>query len=219
LSFDFGFMLLEPQSSFAMVRNNVDFLDTFVGDGWTVASFCRMLPYAGAPVQKKLAAEGRLLGTPFEPDYHFLDPRLDLFYEWMLRTFHERNFTNRGLCHILKSLNFEARMRLDEVNVCDDFDRSWAQHLTALANGMATNTLRTAIDHIESRTVDELRARPELLDELTRAEHESESALTAQVVDFYWSLQQRGRQPRSSTAMAGGFENDWTHAGSGSGLP
>lgn len=114
LSFDFGFMLLDPYSTFGMVRNNIDFLEEFVGDGWAVASFCRMLPYAGTPVKKKLEAEGRLLGTPFEPDYRFLDPKLDLFYDWLLETFHTRNFTNRGLCHILKSLLFEARLRLSD---------------------------------------------------------------------------------------------------------
>ena len=44
LSFDFGFMLLDPYSTFGMVRNNIDFLEEFVGDGWEVASFCSMLP-------------------------------------------------------------------------------------------------------------------------------------------------------------------------------
>ncbi len=73
LSFDFGFMLLDPWSDLRMVRANVDFLDEFVGDGWSVAGFCRMLPYAGTPTAAKLAAEGRLSGTAFEPDYRFLD--------------------------------------------------------------------------------------------------------------------------------------------------
>lgn len=212
LSFDFGFMLLEPESSFAMVRNNVEFLDQFVGDGWTVASFCRMLPYVGAPVQKTLAQQGRLLGTPFEPDYRFLDPRLDLFYEWMLRTFHNRNFTNQGLCHILKSLHFEARLRLADANAFDDFDRTWARHLTAVANGMATNTLRAAIEHIHSRSLEELQTEPETLDELTRRELADEAALTDQVVDFYWAVQRRGRGAEPVAMSVGGFENDWTHA-------
>ncbi|MCK6445221.1 MAG: B12-binding domain-containing radical SAM protein [Planctomycetes bacterium] len=214
LSFDFGFMLLEPQSTFDIVRNNVDFLDAFVGDGWTVASFCRMLPYAGAPIAKQLAAEGRLLGTPFEPDYRFLDPRLDLFYEWLLRTFHERNFTNRGLCHLLKSLNFEARLRLGSLNVCTDFDRSWAMHLTAIANGSATNTLRRAIEHVSSHSLEELRAEPEFLDSLTTAEKAAERALTERVVEFYWSIQTRSREALAAAKLPGAFENDWTHSSS-----
>ena len=102
LSFDFGFMLVDPFSTFRSIRQNISFLEEFIGDGWTVAPFCRMLPYAGTPIKRRLEAEGRLLGTPFEPDYKFLDPKLDLFYDWMVKTFYERNFTNQGLCHILR---------------------------------------------------------------------------------------------------------------------
>jgi hypothetical protein len=216
VSFDFGFMLLEPDSTFEIVRNNIEFLDAFVGDGWTVASFCRMLPYAGTPIQRRMADEGRLLGTAFEPDYRFLDPRLDLFYAWMLRTFHERNFTSRGLCHLLKSLNFEARLQLGGRNVFDDFDRSWAQHLTALCNGMATNTLRRALEHVEATPIEELQRDGGLLDELTRREHAAERELTRQVVDFYWSMHER-RRSAAPLASVGGFAGAWTHAESTSG--
>ena len=110
LSFDFGFMLLDPYSNFRSIRQNIDFLEEFIGDGWAVAPFCRMLPYAGTPIERKLSAEGRLLGTQFEPDYKFLDPKLDLFYDWMIKAFYERNFTNRGLCHMLRSFLFESRL-------------------------------------------------------------------------------------------------------------
>ena len=112
LSFDFGFMLVDPYSTFRSIRQNVDFLEEFIGDGWTVAPFCRMLPYAGTPIKRRLESEGRLLGTSFDPDYKFLDPKLDLFYDWMVNTFYERNFTNQGLCHILRGLLFEASLRL-----------------------------------------------------------------------------------------------------------
>src|SRR5260370_24038434 len=87
LSFDFGFMMVDPYSTFRSIRQNVDFLETFIGDGWTVAPFCRMLPYAGTPIKRKLEAEGRLLGTQFVPDYKYLAPNLDLFYVWMVVTF------------------------------------------------------------------------------------------------------------------------------------
>ena len=110
MSFDFGYMVLEPYSTFESVRSGIDFLDEFVGDGWTVATFCRTLPYAGTPIADKLRAEGRLLGSQFDPDYNFLDPRLDHFYDWMLHTFHRRNFTDAGLCHILRGLQFELHL-------------------------------------------------------------------------------------------------------------
>ena len=214
LSFDFGFMLLDPYSTFQMVRNNIDFLETFVGDGWAVASFCRMLPYAGTPLKAKLESENRLLGTPFEPDYRFLDPKLDLFYDWMLETFHERNFTNRGLCHVLKSLLFEARLRLPSHQVFGEFEVSYVQHLTAICNGLAIYTLRSAVDHIESTSIDELRRNPAFLKQLSQHERYEEERLLEQVVDFYWNMrQQRAKLPGpDQLETVGGFENSWTHA-------
>src|SRR5262249_52677102 len=142
VSFDFGFMLLDPFSTFDGIRANIAFLETFIGDGWSVAPFCRMLPYAGTPVKKQLEAEGRLLGTPFEPDYAFLDPKLDLFYAWMVRTFHERNFTNQGLCHILRGLLFEAHLRLPKRNGVTPGQRAHIHYLTAVCNRVACYTLR-----------------------------------------------------------------------------
>ncbi len=80
LVFEFGFMLLDPSSSFESVRTNLDFLRAIAGDGSVAAVFCRMLPYDGTPIKERLAAEGRLKGDICNPDYDFLDPRLDAFY-------------------------------------------------------------------------------------------------------------------------------------------
>jgi len=214
LSFDFGFMLLDPYSTFEMVRNNIDFLETFVGDGWAVASFCRMLPYAGTPLKTKLEQSGRLLGTPFEPDYRFLDPKLDIFYDWMLETFHERNFTNRGLCHILKSMLFEARLRLPEHTSFNDFDRAYVQHLTAVCNGLAIYTLRAAVDYLIATPLDTLEHDRSFLQQLTRHERAEEERLLREVVDFYWSVRQRKtlRSAETPLSMVGGFEKSWTVA-------
>lgn len=213
LSFDFGFMLLDPYSTFEMVRNNIDFLEEFVGDGWAVASFCRMLPYAGTPVKAKLENEGRLLGTPFEPDYRFLDPKLDIFYDWMLETFHRRNFTNQGLCHLLKSLLFEARLQLPGHQRFTDLDRTYVKHLNAMSNGFALYTLRAALQHIETTPLATLERDRSFLRQLTRHEETEEDRLLRQVVDFYWSVRQRSAAPAGvDLPTAGGFEKDWTLA-------
>jgi radical SAM superfamily enzyme YgiQ (UPF0313 family) len=79
LVFEFGFMMLDPSSSFSSIRNNIAFLRTIAGDGSVAAVFCRMLPYDGTPIKDRLAAEGRLRGDVCDPDYDFLDPRLDAF--------------------------------------------------------------------------------------------------------------------------------------------
>lgn len=80
MMFEFGFMMFDPSTSFASIRDNVAFLRRIVGDGSAAAVFCRMLPYDGTPIKATLAQEGRLRGDVCNPDYDFLDPRLDTLY-------------------------------------------------------------------------------------------------------------------------------------------
>ncbi len=207
LSFDFGFMMVDPYSTCRSIRQNVTFLEEFIGDGWTVAPFCRMLPYAGTPIKRKLEAEGRLLGTQFEPDYKFLDPKLDLFYEWMVRTFYERNFTNQGLCHILRGMLFEAHLRLPEKNRVSNAQRLYLHHLTSVCNRVACYTLRCAVDHVESTPLSKLEQDTGYLDGLTAHEKHEESRLLNEVAQYYeWVHQDHSPIP----GPVGGFEKSWT---------
>lgn len=80
LVFDFGFMLLDPSSTFESISENIEFLRRIVGDGYMAAEFCRMIPYDGTPIKERLAREGRLRGDVCNPDYDFRDPRLTEFY-------------------------------------------------------------------------------------------------------------------------------------------
>jgi radical SAM superfamily enzyme YgiQ (UPF0313 family) len=207
LSFDFGFMMVEPYSNFRGIRQNIDFLEEFIGDGWTVAPFCRMLPYAGTPIKRKLEAEGRLLGTPFEPDYQFLDPKLDLFYEWMVQTFYDRNFTNHGLCHILRGLLFESRLRLPSQNRVSEGQRAYLHHLTAVCNRVACYTLRCAVNHIEATPLAKIEGDRSYLEGLTAHEKREEARLTNELSQYYeWVHQDHSPIP----GPVGGFEKSWT---------
>jgi len=207
LSFDFGFMLVDPYSTFRMIRQQVAFLEEFIGDGWTVAPFCRMLPYAGTPIKRQLESEGRLLGTSFDPDYKFLDPKLDLFYDWMVRTFYERNFTNQGLCHILRGLLFEAHLRLPRPSPVSQVQRDYLHYLTAICNRLACYTLRCAIDHIEETPLSVLERDSSYLDGLTEHEKREESRVVNDVVKYYeWVHQDDNAMP----GPAGSFEKTWT---------
>ncbi len=207
LSFDFGFMLVDPYSSFRSILQNISFLETFIGDGWTVAPFCRMLPYAGTPIKRKLESEGRLLGTAFEPDYKFLDPKLDHFYDWMVNTFYERNFTNRGLCHILRGLLFEAHLRLPAQSRVSESQKGYLHYLTAVCNRVACYTLRCAVDHIEATPLSKLEQNTDYLDGLTQHEKREEARLVSEVAQYYqWVHQDHTPIP----GPVGGFEKSWT---------
>ncbi len=208
LSFDFGFMLMEPYSQFHNVRNNIEFLERFVGDGWTVTTFCRTLPYAGTPLKVKLEGEGRLLGTDFEPDYNFLDPRLDVFYDWMLGAFRVRNFTDDGLCHILRALQFELHLNVAGRRPATRAEKAYGRYLTSVCNRVACYTLRTALDHVEAHPLEELQADRSFLDELAHHEAAEEERLTAETLAFYRSF----RRDVGSDRLPGGFQRSWTIA-------
>jgi anaerobic magnesium-protoporphyrin IX monomethyl ester cyclase len=81
--FSYGFMLFDPSSSFQTVRENIGFLRQIVGDGSAAATFCRMLPYGGTPIRDLLQKEGRLRGDLTNPDYDFLDLRLNEYYRML----------------------------------------------------------------------------------------------------------------------------------------
>ena len=214
LSFDFGFMLLDPWSDLRMVRANVDFLDDFVGDGWSVAGFCRMLPYAGTPVARKLVAEGRLEGTAFEPDYRFLDPTLDRYYAWMLETFHTRNFTGRGLANLLRGMIFESRLQSPHTRWMTQAETDWLQFMTARANRSATMTLRQALDYFERTPLEEVTVHTGFLEGLTRRELTEQGQITEQL-DRFWTAPERQARRRAThrrAAPAGGFDKSWTFA-------
>jgi len=81
LMLSYGFMLFDPQSTFDNVRANIRFLRKIIGDGSAAVVFCKMLPYSGTPIENELSASGRLRGSVVQPDYDFLNPALDEFYD------------------------------------------------------------------------------------------------------------------------------------------
>jgi anaerobic magnesium-protoporphyrin IX monomethyl ester cyclase len=212
LSFDFGFMLLQPYSTLQRVRNNLVFLDRFVGDGYAVVGFCRMLPDAGTPIEVRLRTEGRLIGTPFQPDYRFLDPRLDLFYDWMIETFYERNFTERGLNHVFRAALFEARLRTAARPIprvmCD-----LLQHLSAWCNQVALGVLTAAVDHLERTPLAELERDRAVLGALTAHEKHEEARILAEVHELFESFlagPPEVHRPSSDLRPIGSFERTWS---------
>ncbi|MBV9762045.1 MAG: B12-binding domain-containing radical SAM protein [Acidobacteriaceae bacterium] len=112
--FEFGFMLLDPSSTFESVRANVRFLRTVAGDGSSGVTFGRMVPYDGTPIKDDLQRAGRLKGDVCRPDYDFLDPRLDDFYKAII---HIVNVT--GWTHGLHALSPQINVAWNEVAVIE----------------------------------------------------------------------------------------------------
>ena len=114
LGFEYGFMLFDPSTTFESVRSNLRFLRTIVGDGSAPASFCRMVPYDGTPIKDELARTNRLRGDVYNPDYNFLDPRVDSFFHALNRMVHVS-----GWIHGIEALTPQLQYAKSEVAVME----------------------------------------------------------------------------------------------------
>jgi len=152
LTFDFGFMLMEPWSTMSTVKNNLAFLREFTADGYTVAGFCRTLPYVGTPMEQRMRAEGRLIGPALEADYCFLDPKLDILWDFALVAFHGRNYGKDATWDRLRGLLFEARLDYPD-RAYDPGFRAAAQALTQASNDLLLDTAEEAVDYIDQHEV------------------------------------------------------------------
>ena len=83
ISFDYGFMLFQPTSTFKSVSDNLDFLTLICGDGYTPLIFLKLRPYFDTLIEKELRKEGRLKGKPGFLDYDFLNISLNHFHEFL----------------------------------------------------------------------------------------------------------------------------------------
>jgi anaerobic magnesium-protoporphyrin IX monomethyl ester cyclase len=117
--FDFGFMLLDPSSTFESILKNVAFLRKIVGDGSAAAEFCRMIPYDGTPIKGELARSGRLRGDVLNPDYDFLDPRLEVFFNEVNEAL---NVT--GWIHGMQALSPQLKFAWSEFAIMERFTPS-----------------------------------------------------------------------------------------------
>lgn len=148
LTFDFGYMLMEPWSTIASVRGSSRFLREFTADGWTVAGFCRTLPYIGTPMEQRLRAEGRLTGPALEADYQFLDPRLDLLWEFSQVAFDGRNSGPHATWNVLRGMLFDTHLDMPGRRR-DPLRDEAARALARASNTIMLDVLDAALDLIE----------------------------------------------------------------------
>lgn len=175
INFDFGFMLLNPWSTMEQVRNNLHFLREFCEGGYTVAGFCRTLPYVGTPMERRMRDEGRLTGPALEADYTFLDPRLDALWDFSLVAFAGRNYGKEATWDRLRTLLFEAR--LDYPHPRDEEFLANAQRLAATSNRLLLDIADEALERLE--TMENPTAADPALVELATFAREQNAQVTA----------------------------------------
>lgn len=87
IMYDYGFMLFNPITTFNTIEKDIEFLRRICGDGSSQVVFGKMIPYASTPIESKLKEEGRLRGSMINPDYDFLDSRINDLYSFLVIAF------------------------------------------------------------------------------------------------------------------------------------
>jgi radical SAM superfamily enzyme YgiQ (UPF0313 family) len=182
IPFEMGFMLFDPSSTVDTVAQNIDFLQRMMSDGKAPVNFCKMLPYAGTPIEAQLKSEGRLRGTVSQPDYAFLDPRMDLYAHFVHQAFQKRNFTYSGLVEYLCTCLFDVELaRITEGGAWVDDYREALQDVTRQVNHIALDTLKAALEFVAERDIFAVLNQWRYLKELMTWEREQETALEAEL--------------------------------------
>lgn len=172
-----GFMLFDPSSTVDSLRENVAFLRWAGADGYFPVNFCKMLPYAGTPVEARLRAEGRLLGTVAQPDYAFLDPRLDWYELFVKSIFSRRNFAADGLVVLQQQADFNARLAaaFGSWPARDGYEAK-LREITGRSNTRAMETLAELLDAVVRHGGEFLAEEQDTLVDLAEREWRAEMA-------------------------------------------
>jgi anaerobic magnesium-protoporphyrin IX monomethyl ester cyclase len=103
----FNLLLLNPDSTLEDLQGNVAFLRR---NPRHPINFCRAEVYAGTPLERRLRAEGRLLGDYWGWDYVIADPRAQRAFEAIAVCFQDRNHSDDGLHHVAMALDYEHQL-------------------------------------------------------------------------------------------------------------
>lgn len=182
LSFEIGFMLFDPSSTVETVGQNIRFLIQMMSDGKAPVNFCKMLPYAGTPIEAQLKREGRLRGTISQPDYAFQDPRMDLYAHFVHLTFQKRNFKYSGLVERLCTCLFDVVLTriTEEAPWAGDYQKA-LRGITRKVNRIALDTLKTSLAFVAERDFFSILDGWGYLIELMNWEMEQETQLEAKL--------------------------------------
>jgi len=167
LMFEYGFMLLDPSSTFESIRENIAFLRNILSDGCLPVTFCRMLPYHGTPIYDELLRTDRLRGDVCSPDYDFLDPKIGEFYDQLTQL-----VSLSGWIHGLKAVTSQLGWAWHEVATMERLFPSlpgMAEYKERLRNLTKTSNqfLLTVVEDL-TYSVDENREnkwRPEIVEQ------------------------------------------------------
>ncbi len=102
ISFDYGYILFQPESSFVSLRENFRFLSGICSDNFIPVTFLKLIPCFGTRAERELRESGRLRGQPGKLDYSFLSESLDACWSAVSDCFAEWLWGREGVVNLAK---------------------------------------------------------------------------------------------------------------------
>ena len=102
IGFDYGFMLFQPSTTFRSLYENLEFLLLICGDGYTPATFLKLVPLYETRVENELREAGRLIGSNGNADYEFTEEPMNRYYYFTMKCFSEWQRSPDGVENISK---------------------------------------------------------------------------------------------------------------------
>jgi anaerobic magnesium-protoporphyrin IX monomethyl ester cyclase len=103
----FNVLIFDPEATLDGIARNVDFMESVVD---TPFNFCRAEVYAGTPLQKILARDGRLHGDYKAWGYEARSPGVELLFRITTTAFRARNFAPEGVSNVHMALRFDGEV-------------------------------------------------------------------------------------------------------------
>lgn len=99
----YNLLMFELDTTMEDILINLRFIEGHIDNPF---NFCRAEAYAGTGLEKKLKAQGRLLGDYFGFDYRLKDLRAEVFHQIANFAFFDRNFSDAGLHYFNMQVDF-----------------------------------------------------------------------------------------------------------------
>lgn len=183
ISYEYGFMIFDPYSTFESIKKNIDFLEEIGKDGSVAIHFTKMFPYVGTAIAHRLEKEGRLKGPEDAPNYTFIDERLNLLEVFFYQAFSSSMYDKTGLVYKLQLAKADAVIA--QKFFPEKFDsKDYAERIKRLTkkfNGSCVETMRLAVKFIEGRSYEDVLYYWEMLDMLSAQEIEVQGRVTSEL--------------------------------------
>jgi radical SAM superfamily enzyme YgiQ (UPF0313 family) len=99
----YNLLMFEPETTMDEILVNLRFMERHNENPF---NFCRAEAYPGTGLERKLSAEGRLLGDEFGYDYRLRDERSEAYHQIANYAFFDRNFSDFGLHYFNMQVDF-----------------------------------------------------------------------------------------------------------------